>query len=164
MLSILESPDLAQAVASWFWQALTPSGECLVWSRNCNMYGYGRFTTRAFDGHRHALGTHRVAYELTYGAIPAGLVVCHRCDNPPCCNPAHLFLGTIKDNLHDSVAKGRFTRGERQHNAKLTTERVQVMRQQYAAGIPVRDLASDYEVTITTVRMVVKRRIWRHVP
>jgi len=72
--------------------------ECWPWTRSLSPKGYGRVRGR---------NAHRVAYELTYGPIPPGMFVCHTCDNPPCCNPAHLFLGTYLDNIADMVAKKR---------------------------------------------------------
>lgn len=74
----------------WLWQGMTISG------------GYGRVGWRGMKA-----VAHRVAWELTYGPIPEGLWVLHRCDNPPCCNPEHLFLGSRLDNIADMVAKGR---------------------------------------------------------
>jgi hypothetical protein len=65
--------------------------------------GYGTIRLSRRD-----VGAHRVAWTLTNGPIPAGLVVCHRCDNPPCCNPEHMFIGTQRDNLADMFAKGRW--------------------------------------------------------
>jgi hypothetical protein len=107
---------------------------------------------------------HRIAYELAYGPIADGLQVLHRCDNPPCCNPAHLFLGTIKENIHDAMAKGRFTCGVRQHNSKLTDTQVQRLRQQRALGASVQQLATQYQLSPQNVRMIVRRRTWKHVP
>lgn len=71
-----------------------------------NRLGYGRIWT----GERVA-DTHRLAWELTFGPIPSGMVVCHKCDNPPCFNPEHLFVGTQGDNLRDMAAKGRWRGG-----------------------------------------------------
>ncbi len=76
-----------------------------------------------FGSGKGRVGAHRYAYELTYGPIPAGMCVCHRCDNPPCCNPAHLFLGTKADNNHDTKAKGRAARGDN-HGTHLHPESV----------------------------------------
>ena len=75
---------------------------CWVWTAATNSRGYGHAT---FDGAR--TYAHRIAYTLAYGPIPEGMFVCHRCDNPPCCNPAHLFVGTAADNAQDMAAKGR---------------------------------------------------------
>jgi hypothetical protein len=80
---------------------------CWEWQRYRLWTGYGRMTV---DGRM--TNAHRVAYELFIGPIPPGLIVCHRCDNPPCCNPEHLFTGTWQDNTNDAMAKGR-TRSRR---------------------------------------------------
>lgn len=89
-----------------FWSLVDKSagpGDCWAWTGNCDSKGYGRF---CFGGHR--VGAHRVAYVLVYGPIPPDLpCICHRCDNPPCCNPACLFAGTHADNAADREAKGR---------------------------------------------------------
>lgn len=69
-------------------------------------YGYGNILHRG-----KVMLTHRVAYELAHGVELEGMVVCHKCDNPPCINPEHLFLGTHADNVHDKMEKGRQTRG-----------------------------------------------------
>jgi hypothetical protein len=93
-----------------FWKKVDQSGgpdACWVWTagRGGTM-GYGSFQMGTYRNTHH-VRAHRMAWELTNGPIPAGKYVCHRCDNPPCCNPAHLFLGTQGDNLRDMYAKGR---------------------------------------------------------
>lgn len=81
-------------------------GTCLVWIGCRRAAGYGQIRIG-----RKAISTHRAAWASVFGPIPDGLHVLHRCDNPPCCNPLHLFLGTVQDNSDDKVAKGRQPRG-----------------------------------------------------
>jgi hypothetical protein len=81
---------------------ITRNGDCHEWNSQRNRDGYG--ITKA---HWHKMSAHRAMWMATRGPIPAGMCVCHRCDNPPCVNVDHLFLGTALDNHRDMVAKGR---------------------------------------------------------
>src|SRR4051812_12464692 len=96
--------------------------ECWPW-HGATAGGYGQIS---IDGTK--IPAHRVAYEVANGAIPEGLVVCHRCDNKVCCNPSHLFLGTIGDNTRDAQAKGLLAHGERSPRSKLTRKQVETIR------------------------------------
>ena len=102
---------------------------------------------------------HRLAYEFTYGPIPSKMHVCHRCDNPPCCNPEHLFLGTAKDNARDMVDKGRFVN----NSLKLTPEQVAAIRAEYAAGgVTQEALAKRYGVTRGNIGMIIRGVNWKN--
>lgn len=117
--------------------------------------------------HRKTWQAHRLAWTLLFGPIPEGLSVCHRCDNPPCVNPSHLWLGTALDNARDKVQKGRMrrgdSRGERNGHAKLTEDQVRVIRQRVKAGETQTALAAEYGVHLITVSQLVRRLTWRHV-
>lgn len=95
---------MTQTLTDRFWPKVDRRGpdECWEWTGSRQPTGYGRIkiSDRVHN-------THRVVWALTNGPIPARLQVLHRCDNPPCCNPAHLYLGTIADNMHDRDRKGR---------------------------------------------------------
>jgi len=142
-----------------FWAKVDRSGDCWVWIAGTTEWGYGRFR---MDGRLYL--AHRVAYMFLVGPVPDGMGVLHRCDNPPCCNPAHLFLGTDADNSHDCIEKGRNARGERGGKAKLSELDVQDLRQLYASGMSFQRLAPLYGVSVRTVRAVVNRETWKHVP
>jgi len=91
-----------------------PPDACWIWRGSTTAYGYGNIRVGG-RGTQVAIYAHRLAYEYFVGPIPPGLLVCHACDNPPCTNPAHLWLGTPADNMHDRDRKGRhrWTRGDR---------------------------------------------------
>lgn len=133
------------------------SGECWVWTGDLDDSGYGK---------RGAQRVHRKAWELAYGPIPVGLLVLHRCDNPPCVRPDHLFLGTHADNMRDMVAKGRQNRpahgspGERNPRAILTAEQVAEIRQ---ATETHRQVAARYGMSIAAIRDIRQGRRWRSV-
>jgi hypothetical protein len=101
---------------------ILPSG-CWEWTGSKDAHGYGRLNIKSRSAS--SLLAHRIAYEVANGPIPAGAAVCHSCDNPPCCNPAHLWLGSQSDNLRDASAKGRM-RGQSQthcaHGHEYTPE------------------------------------------
>jgi hypothetical protein len=139
-----------------------PDG-CWEWQGFRDPRGYGQIGrgTRA-DG---LVATHRAAWETTYGPIPDGLLVCHRCDNPACCNPAHLFLGTNADNTADKVAKGRQARGLALAHTRLRDEDVAAIRRRYNPhfGPPKRggrrsnaiELAAEYGISPGYVQQLV---------
>jgi ribosome-binding protein aMBF1 (putative translation factor) len=113
--------------------------------------------------------SNRMAWRLANGAeIPVGMSVCHHCDNPPCCNPAHLFLGSHRENMADRDAKGRQAcnpgrRGETSPAAKLTEADVLAIRRRYAGGgISQAALASEYGVAQSTISKITRRVRWEH--
>lgn len=128
---------------------VNPYTGCWEW-QGYKRNGYGRITTGSrTDGTRRTSSTHRVSYELEYGEIPEGMEVCHKCDNPSCINPKHLFLGTRQDNVNDREAKGRniVQSGEANRMAKLTQKEVKEARQKRARyKTPYAMLADEYGV------------------
>jgi hypothetical protein len=150
---------LAERFEPYVDRSAGPTG-CWPWLGHRVTSGYGRLVFR-----RQNLGAHRIAWELYDGSSPGELDVLHRCDNPPCCNPRHLFLGTHRDNMVDKVAKGRSNApvGARNAGAKLTDEAVTLIRAEAAAGVRVKALAASFGVTPECIQNVIARRTWRHV-
>lgn len=122
--------------------------ECWEWQGHRDKDGYGRLRFRYKE-----YGAHRAAYELEFGAIPNGLIVLHTCDNPCCCNPNHLVLGTYHANAVDRDNKGRGSGpyGERNGNAKLTNEQVKMI---IADSRKHEDIAVDFGIKRHTVSRI----------
>lgn len=135
---------------------------CWAWLGDRSPDGYGKFRYKS----KYAL-THRLAYEFTNGPIPQGMLICHKCDNPSCVNPNHLFVGTYQDNVDDMIAKGRQKKalGENAGRAKLTEVQVMEIRKRYAAGDATTvSLGVEYGVDASTIGSAVKRETWKHIP
>lgn len=159
-----------------FWAKVSRRGpdECWPWLGSQMAGGYGQMKYKQRNRRSHV-----IAYEFVNGAVPEGLFVCHACDNPICCNPAHLWLGTAQDNSTDMVRKGRnpkgdlhysrlqperLARGERNNHAKLTAEQVMEIRSTYKRGVASTVvLAKQYGVSQASIWYIVKRRTWTHV-
>lgn len=133
--------------------------ECWEWQASRTPGGYGRIGCGDRVGGWAA--AHRVSWELHHGPIPSGLLVLHRCDNPPCVNPAHLFLGTHADNGADRDAKGRRNdaRGERHASARLTVEQVREIRAQLG-DVPKKELARRYGVRYQSIQAIASGKSW----
>ena len=131
-----------------------PDG-CWPWLGKSNVRNYGQMSV----GNKSTLA-HRIAYGLEKGPIPEGLDVLHKCDNPPCCNPAHLFVGMHRDNMEDKTKKGRQQHGEKHYRAKLTADDVRHIR---ASGEESAVLAERYGVTQSNICTIRARRSWRSV-
>lgn len=127
-------------------------------SHKTDKKGYGKF----YYDYRH-YRAHRVAWEIYNGPIPQGLLVRHKCDNPPCANPEHLELGTDADNSRDAVERSRTLTGERNTFAKLNATTVLKIRAEKAAGDRAVVLAERYNVTRRTINDIVSRRTWDHI-
>ena len=105
---------------------------------------------------------HRFVFEDAYGPVPHGINVCHSCDNPPCINPEHLYLGTQADNCADASKRGRTTIGEKNRHAKLTCADVEAVRA--AAGTATQKIiAEQFGISRRTVGQVIHRDTWRHI-
>ncbi len=160
-----------------FWSCIDKHGpsECWPWAGACFNQGYGEVS---HGGARWR--AHRLVWTLVNGPIPTGLHVCHSCDNPPCCNPAHLWLGTHADNMADKARKGRgeqvrgdnhyarthpewLARGERHGLARLTEAHAQAVRRVYATGTYSQaQISRVLGVSHTVISKIVRGKTYRH--
>lgn len=170
---ILDVITDAQAARLWDRLRTTPTG-CWEFNGKANIRGYGVVSIGRNPSRRTAL-THRIAWTLENGPIPKGMFVCHACDNPPCCNPGHLFVGTNQDNVRDAVRKNRHSKpptgsGERNNFAKLSAEDVAEIRRLFVREFEwrpngawrtnARELGLLYGVTGANIRMIMRGASW----
>lgn len=142
-----------------------PMSGCWLWGGCRDSKGYGQIR-RGANADGVAMAT-AVSLLLHKGiVVPYGMVVCHRCDNPPCVNPDHLFVGTHKDNNDDKVRKGRDKpppRGTDHYCARITEADVVEMRRAYKEGALLKDLSSKYGIGTAAIGHAVVGRTWKHV-
>lgn len=148
----------------------TNENGCQEWTASRNPQGYGKFCVNKKD-----IRAHVYALLITLGLeeLPEGRWVCHTCDNPPCVNVNHLYLGTPLSNNQDMVFRGRAVRvtgdavankGSVNGRAKLTEEQVKEIRLKYSAGgVTYKSLAKEYSVSYGLIGFIIQRRNWRHV-
>lgn len=143
-----------------FWAKVVKKGpdDCWEWTGHRHRgVKYGQIGVgRRVDG---LIYTHVLSWQLANGPIPEGLFVCHRCDNPPCVNPAHLFLGTQADNMHDMLGKRRHSHGEK-HATKLTANDVRRIRELCAQGATQINVAKMFGVSRSMVGFIANRKRW----
>ena len=166
-------PSLTPEQTEYFWSRVDRSGgpdACWPWMGEQSARGYGRFRINGS-----AFQATRIALALTLGSLDVAQMACHRCDNPPCCNPGHLFPGTTLENKTDSVRKGRHARGDalgaamdhrgtRNGRARLTEDQVREIRRRYQyRTVTVTALAAEYGVAFQTIHMIVSGQTWKHV-
>lgn len=143
-----------------FWAKVNKDGptqphmdtNCWVWTAYVKNTGYGELGVK-----RKTTTAHRYSYTLAHGAIPAGLVVCHRCDNRICVRPDHLFLGTHQDNHRDMMVKGR-------HGRRLTDDQVRDIRHRHGhERVNCGSLSTEYGVSLQMIFRIVTLKAYRHV-
>lgn len=158
----------AARVPDRFWTKVDRSGgpdACWPWIGRNSVNGYGRLTIQTEGGHR-SERAHRLALKLSGVDVPDDMHVCHRCDNPPCCNPTHLFVGTDEDNVRDRDAKGRACnlRGGAHPRSKMTEDDVRKIRHLYSTKQnSATQLAERYGVHTGTIWAIARRKTWKHV-
>lgn len=149
-------------IKSRFWQQVQKSNDCWIWMGAKCSYGYGNFRIM-INRTRHVEKAHRASYMLSNNTeIPQGMCICHKCDNRPCVNPDHLFLGSYADNSADMVKKGRSARGQKIGICVLTEEKVKqiiAMKSQYSTT----QIAKMFGVSRGCIWNIFRKNSWRYI-
>ncbi len=153
----------AQPIAERFWSKVDKSGPviraelgaCWIWTGARSRKGYGLIVMSLA---RNRIKAHRESFRMANGDFEASLLVCHHCDNPPCVNPAHLFLGTTADNAADRIKKGRVS-----SRSRLSVASVLEIRSCYESGLATRTIAEQFSLPFRLVMSIISGRSWKHV-
>lgn len=154
------STELSDKVIASFWAKVCrgTADVCWPWTGSTDGKGYGKLHVRP-----KMWSAHRLAWKIHYGALDDNLSVLHRCDNPRCVNPDHLFLGTVADNNADMRAKGRHAHGEKQYRALLTADQVRSIRQKATDGTSLTEIARQMGVSRSSIGAIVRGKLWKHI-
>lgn len=150
----MATPSIAERLETY--SIPEPNSGCMLWAASTTSLGYGVIRIE-----RKLYLAHRVSWALVNGSIPAGMLVCHKCDVPGCINPGHMFLGTHGDNSSDKVSKGRHSRGANTPLAKITEDQVLAIR---ADRRPSREIGAMYGLHARHVRKIKSGDRWQHIP
>lgn len=152
-VSLISHAALDSKFISNFWTRTKPVGDCIEW-QGAKIRGYGRLRVGSYGK---IVGAHRVAYFIANRVDPAHLCVLHKCDNPSCVNPEHLFLGTAADNVSDKMSKGRHKSSQK---AKLSKPQVREIVRRILAGEGNTQIAKDYAVCHASIHAIRYQRSW----
>ncbi len=139
-----------------FWSKVTKTETCWLWNTYRDPDGYGNFYYQGASQR-----AHRMAWIFTRGPIPEGKLICHKCDNPPCVRPDHLFLGSTEENVADKIKKGRILWGNNHYRSILTVEQAEEIRQRVSNGEKQRRLALEYRVSPQVINSIVKFKVFK---
>ena len=131
---------------------------CWTWTASKDRYGYGKINAQG-----KTCKAHRVSYEFAYGEIEPGHVVCHRCDNPACVRPEHLFSGITQLNNIDRDLKNRQVRGSRNGRSVLTEDEIRAIRRLHEKGHTQSGIAEHFNVTPSNISKIINKERWIHV-
>lgn len=151
--------DITQQQINYFWSKvdIKSENECWNWL-GCKIKGYGTIKLN-----QKPIRTHRLSYFLTYGEITTGLLICHKCNNPSCCNPNHLYAGTNKENTQDIINSGNFKMvGESHWNSKLTFVQVSEIRELLSQGVKEKEVAKIYSMSKRQINDIKNRKSWNY--
>lgn len=159
----------SKPTAQRFWEKVNKTETCWNWTASTAPGGYGELGIGSaspyfqYANKSMKIRAPRLSWIMHSGAaIPAGMDVCHTCDNPRCVRPDHLFLGTPAENMADAAAKRRFPHGEENHTTRLTLAQVREMKQEYSRGVTQRDIARKYGISGSSTSRIISGIDWKY--
>lgn len=156
---MIDTPkNLGKCARDRFWEYVIKSDACWIWNGYKNQRGYGYIKVIG-----KFIQTHRMSWVMHYGDIPEGLCVLHKCDNPSCVRPDHLFIGTFHDNTLDAMKKGRICKGEQVGISKLKEWQVLKIRSLYLEGISITNIAKRFAMSRAETSKIIHRNVWKHI-
>jgi hypothetical protein len=166
---LLESQGFSPTLPKRFWAKVQKAEGCWLWTGSKDSFGYGKIycgTSTPRTGRKNwTMRTHIFSWILRNGPVPSGMCVLHHCDNPPCVNPAHLWLGSRGDNNKDALRKGRNWKpsGEQHHKSKITTLDVIEIRKLRQSGSTFVEISKLFPLDETNLSRICQHKTWKHV-